>query len=478
MQFNSLQFLTFAIAFFVMWPFVSRWKQARWIFLTAASLYFYKQTDLLVTWEWKYGSFVYLILFSGFVDYFAGLAMQRDPARKRLYLTLSLIGNLGSLAFFKYAIWFSGVVDARMAAWFGVESNLQAGLPGIAWFVPVGISFYTFQSMSYTIDIYRGKLQPTRNVFHFFAYLSLFPQLVAGPIIRARDLLQKLEVWRRPSHTRLWHGLKLIVIGLFQKMVLADNLAIIVNHGFKDPTHNPSTLYWWAVMLSFAFQIYFDFSGYSQIARGLAKWMGLHFKMNFNHPYLACSLREFWTRWHISLSQWFRDYVYIPLGGARKGWGRAIVNMWIVMVVSGLWHGANFTFVMWGVVHALFLTIERVCWRFWGKVPHFLRHGSVLMTVLVAWVFFRAESISQAWIVLENMFTWSPRQLKITEFFDSYFFLALALAFEGMYALSLKVRPLKRLLRNPWVEAVELGLLIAALVFFRGPEQQFIYFQF
>jgi D-alanyl-lipoteichoic acid acyltransferase DltB (MBOAT superfamily) len=193
--------------------------------------------------------------------------------------------------------------------------------------------------MSYTIDIYKGKLMPVKNVFHFFAYLSMFPQLVAGPIIRAKDLLKQLSVYRPVSDLMFWNGLKLIVIGFFQKTVLADNIATLVNYSFNNVEKYNGFLFWWIVVIAFAFQIYFDFSGYSLIARGLAKWMGLHFKINFNHPYLANSLKDFWQRWHISLSTWFRDYVYIPLGGNKKGKLLSHLFMWITMVLSGIWHG-------------------------------------------------------------------------------------------------------------------------------------------
>ena len=214
--------------------------------------------------------------------------------------------------------------------------------------------------MSYTIDVYRGRMKPVTNLFHFFAFLSMFPQLVAGPIVRARDLIPQLEKNRDTTEAERWDGLKLIVGGYFKKVVIADNLAPFVNTAFAAVPSPDSSLYWWLVIAAFAFQIFFDFAGYSDIARGLAKWMGYDFLVNFDHPYTSTSLREFWARWHISLSTWFRDYVYIPLGGSKKGesWGH--VSMWMTMVISGLWHGAAFHFLVWGAVHALFLSIERI----------------------------------------------------------------------------------------------------------------------
>ena len=468
MLFNSLTFLIFALGFFSLWPLMARKNLSRWVFLTTASFVFYGW------WDWR---FLFLILFSGLVDYVAGLGMSRYPGQKRFLLILSLIANLGSLAVFKYSGWLARAIE-QLAGFGGLELQLEQQIPAFALILPVGISFYTFQSMSYTLDIYRGRLKPTRNLFHFFAYLSLFPQLVAGPIIRARDLLDQLQTHTPPTAQRRWHGFRLIVTGLFQKMVLADHLGVVVNHAFKDLSHNPSTLFSWVVMVSFAFQIYFDFAGYSQIARGLAKWMGLQFKMNFNHPYLSCSLREFWTRWHISLSQWFRDYLYIPIGGNRHGPARAVFHMWVVMLVSGIWHGTNATYLMWGACHALFLMIERFCWSWYKKVPALLRHGMVFVQILIAWVFFRAETMEQAWTLLFQMFTLTPGALNSDSFYNAYFFLCLSVMFEGLYAAGRTFRSVRNVLRNPWVEAVEVGLFLAACVYFRGPEQAFIYFQF
>ncbi len=468
MRFNSLTFLVFAAIFFALWPWMARSHQRRWAFLVLASSIFYGW------WDWR---FLFLILFSGWVDFAAGLAMERWPGHRKLWLWSSVAVNLGSLALFKYSAWLARSFD-QWAAGHGMNLSLAERIPGFALILPVGISFYTFQSMSYTIDIYRGTLRPTRSPLHFFAYLSLFPQLVAGPIIRARDLLGQLCEYRPPGAARRWHGFRLIATGLFQKMVLADHLGVVVNHAFAQTETAPSTAFQWVVMLSFAFQIYFDFSGYSQIARGLAKWMGLHFKVNFNHPYLATSLRDFWGRWHISLSQWFRDYVYIPLGGSRRGPGRAMLHLWGVMLLSGLWHGANATFLAWGACHAGFLTLERLAGKGWFRIPAWLRHPLVMLQVVVAWVFFRANSMEQAWSVLGRMFVHSPTEMRADLFYDSYVFLVLALAFEGFYALSRVWRPWRRVMAHPLFQCIETGVLLAACVFFRGPEQDFIYFQF
>jgi alginate O-acetyltransferase complex protein AlgI len=263
--------------------------------------------------------------------------------------------------------------------------------------------------MSYTFDVYRNKLKPTKSILQFFAYLSMFPQLVAGPIVRAETMLPQLLEVKGVSNEKRWDGFQLIVRGYFKKMVIADNLAPLVMAAFSAPDINTSTMFWWGAIIAFAFQIYCDFAGYSDIARGLALWMGYDFPDNFNHPYISTSIREFWERWHISLSTWFRDYLYIPLGGNRKGKFRSYINLWITMLVSGLWHGAAWTFVAWGAVHAFFASAERLTG--WpekiGKssVAKFLAWFIVSIQVLVAWVFFRAENINQALDILKVLYS-------------------------------------------------------------------------
>ncbi len=277
MLFNSLIFLVFGAVFFLILYFIrrSRIPELRWGFLVAASFFFYGW------WDWR---FLFLILASGFIDYFGARGIARYPNRRKLFLVLSILGNLGSLAVFKYSGFVAENID-HLTHLVGMETNLAENVPEFMLLLPVGISFYTFQSMSYTIDVYRGMLKPTRSVLHFFAYLSLFPQLVAGPIVRARDLIPQLRQLRPTNELERWNGFKLIIIGFFKKVVLADNIAPLVNSGFANIHQTDNGPFWWMVMIGFGFQIYFDFSGYSDIARGLAKWMGLHFRLNFNHPY-------------------------------------------------------------------------------------------------------------------------------------------------------------------------------------------------
>ena len=473
MQFNSLVFIIFGILFFCGWPFLKRRNNLRWIYLACASFLFYGW------WDWR---FLFLILFSGFIDYFAGLAMERFPKHKKTWLVLSLFGNIGSLGIFKYfnfAVWNINSVLSVL--------GIEAQVPVTSLILPVGISFYTFQSMSYTIDIYRGQLKPTRNVFHFFAYLALFPQLVAGPIVRAKDLLPQLKEAKPVTEQQRWEGLNLIVFGFFKKVVVADTLAATVNQAFGAAVPAASGAYWWLVAIMFGFQIYCDFSGYSDIARGLGKWMGYEFPVNFRNPYIAASFQDFWSRWHISLSTWFRDYVYIPLGGSRTGRLRSHLNMWVTMLISGLWHGANWTFIGWAAMHSLFLSTERA--TSWPKRISNLPGGRHIATLLifllttVAWVFFRSESFSQASDILAIMFNFSMfNSALISEMVDNNAINVLFLIigsqlffYFGMDKADWAVSTSRFKLA---FDQVFVAAVILITVFLRAPGNTFIYFQF
>ena len=475
MLFNSFVFLVFAAVFFLLLYFIRRTNKPgiRWAFLVAASFVFYGW------WDWR---FLFLIIASGLIDYFGALGMERFQKRKKLFLVLSVAGNVGSLAIFKYSAFIAENLDQLMGL-FGIQSELAAQVPPFMLLLPVGISFYTFQSMSYTIDVYRGGLKPTRSVLHFFSYLSLFPQLVAGPIVRARDLMPQLEKLRPTSEVERWNGFKLIIIGFFKKVVLADNIAPMVNSGFANIHITDNGPFWWVVIIGFAFQIYFDFSGYSDIARGLAKWMGLHFRLNFNHPYHSTSLREFWGRWHISLSTWFRDYLYIPLGGSRKGTWNAHIFMWITMVVSGLWHGAAWTFIIWGALHALYITIERITnWpRFLKRLPGGILI-SILLTnvlVLVGWVFFRAESAGDALKILQDMFTpWEGEFVMSTEIRNGLVWLTVSLLIELITYFRFKLHLSLPLRFQRIADMGYVLIMLLACIYLRGEGNVFIYFQF
>jgi D-alanyl-lipoteichoic acid acyltransferase DltB (MBOAT superfamily) len=474
MIFNSIEFFVFGILFFLFWPIFNKKDSFRWTYISICSLIFYGW------WDWR---FILLLVFSGIVDYICGLCIAKSYNYKRLFLCVSLTANLGLLSIFKYSDFILASIQDFISL-FGIQIDQSLIFEENTFILPVGISFYTFQSLSYTLDIYQNRLKPVKNFFHFFAYLSMFPQLVAGPIIRAKDILQQLVGKRSVSDMQIWNGIKMIVFGLFQKMVIADNLAYMVDRAFESKlgADEGGTFLWWSVMIAFAFQIYCDFSGYSLIARGLGKLMGFHFRMNFNHPYISQSLREFWTRWHISLSSWFRDYVYIALGGNRKGLSYGIIFMWVSLLVSGLWHGASYNFIIWGSIHAFFLSIERI--TKWQKRITFKYKGPFLSVIIflqavLAWVYFRAESLPQANDILLKLFTLeaSPTYL-LKHFANNYFFLFLAIGIEMFIYIREQKRITRFWIKRPIADIAFVAGAIAMIILFRGEINEFIYFQF
>ncbi|MBL9140953.1 MAG: MBOAT family protein [Phycisphaerae bacterium] len=426
------------------------------------------------------------MLGTGLLDWWLALMMARWPAHRRALLVCSLVSNLGVLAFFKYADW--GLEQATvLAGWFGMPA--PASTPGLDLILPVGISFYTFQSLSYTIDVYRGRLRPVSDPIHLLAYLSLFPQLVAGPIVRASELLPQLETPGKYGADSRWQGLVFMTRGFFKKCVIADQVAPAVNTAFGGGAGELGGPAWWIAALLFGVQIYADFSGYSDIAKGLARWMGYRFPDNFRTPYLATSPREFWSRWHVSLSTWFRDYLYVPLGGSRHGHARTIINLVLTMLISGLWHGANWTFLAWGAWHAIFLVGQRVLAIARDErplgVPTWARWMGTMLIVLIGWVLFRASNMQHASAILTAM-TLDWRSVGAAQFVHP----ALVTAVASMVAIDLldgaRVRrapnvraAVRRFFWRPCIAApVVIGLAIAACVALRGPGDAFIYFQF
>jgi len=451
----------FVLFFLIVYPVYLAVKGTRfklpWLLL--ASYCFY---------GWWNPLYLLLILFSTTVDYLAVVGMARSR-RKKLWLLVSIAGNLGLLGFFKYG----GLVTESLnglLAWLGVPYAIPA--PDVL--LPVGISFYVFQSMSYSIDYYRGKVEKEPSFIRYATFVSLFPQLVAGPIERARNLLPQLRRAPRISKQDVADGLSLFVVGLFKKLALTDYLSIYVDRVYAAPGQFQAPA---LILATFAFgwQIYFDFSGYTDMARGVGRMMGVRLMLNFNNPYLATSLGDFWRRWHISLSTWFRDYVYIPLGGNRKGKFRTYVNMCLTMVISGLWHGARWTFVIWGALHALgrVLTRRLEATPFYReRVPSFVKRLFVFSFVTFAWIFFRAESLGDAWLIVTRIvaFGWADPACPL---------LALALVvFVWLYQFAYE-SDVRRTLRPA---PVRIGIVVLMAVYMPifAPTgvQPFYYFQF
>ncbi|MEM7584605.1 MAG: MBOAT family O-acyltransferase [Acidobacteriota bacterium] len=360
-------------------------------------------------------TYAFLILTSTVIDYLAAGAIHRaqEPQRRRRFLTLSLATNLGLLGIFKYYNFLSA----------SLTEMLSLRLPLHELLLPVGISFYTFQSMSYTIDVYRGRCEPARDFVDLALFVSFFPQLVAGPIVRAVDFLPQLVAASRRTPEHIRAGLKLFLLGLFKKIVIADNLSLLVDRVHQAPgDFSGGDL--WISAYAFAFQIYFDFSGYSDMAIGLAKLLGFQFPDNFRRPYCAVNMSDFWRRWHISLSTWLRDYLYISLGGNRGGTSRTLRNLMLTMALGGLWHGANWTFIAWGVLHGLFLIVHRL-FRGLAEGHHAVRRLAASRSMIPIWVLltfhgwvismvlFRAASIDVAGDMLVRMF-WLGGDFTIT----------------------------------------------------------------
>ncbi|MBW2967124.1 MBOAT family protein, partial [Candidatus Woesearchaeota archaeon] len=362
MLFNSIHFLVFFPVVIVL--YYSLAHKHRWILLLISSYYFY------MSWKAEY---VILIMISTLVDYIAGLQIFRSQSvvRKRLFLVLSILTNIGLLFAFKYFNFFSDSVREILQVF-----TIQLNPLTLKVLLPVGISFYTFQTLSYTIDVYRGRIMPEKHLGIFAVYVSFFPQLVAGPIERAKNLLPQFYRKVDFDYVLVVAGLKLMLWGFFKKVVIADRLAIMVDYIYGDVTGFTGLSLIIATVF-FAFQIYCDFSGYSDIAIGAAQVMGIRLMDNFKRTYLATSASDFWRRWHISLSSWFRDYIYIPLGGNRLSRFRGCLNILVVFLVSGLWHGANWTFVLWGLLHGIYLTASAITAEFRRKMVDMLRLAKV-----------------------------------------------------------------------------------------------------
>jgi D-alanyl-lipoteichoic acid acyltransferase DltB (MBOAT superfamily) len=414
MLFHEPVFRVFFLIVFPVYLLVRNNNRVMNVWLMIASYAFY---------GWWNPSYLLLLFGTSAIDYLMVVFMERSatPQKKKLWLIISLVSNFGFLAFFKYSGFLTENINwAFTQLHWGVRLPDPVAYPN--WAVslfgggehffekvvlPIGISFHTFQSMSYTIDAYYGRIETERSFVRFLTFVSFFPQLVAGPIERASNLLPQLQ--RTPVITRddLTDGASLFLIGYFKKVALADYLGLYVDKVYGAPGSFDSGALLLATV-AFAWQIYFDFSGYTDMARGLAQTMGFRLMLNFNNPYVATGLGDFWSRWHISLSTWFKDYVYFPLGGNRKGKARTYFNMFLTMFVSGIWHGAAWTFVIWGLLHAFGRIFTRELeskeW-YRERVPRFVKQVLVFAFVCLAWIFFRARTVEDAWLVLSGIFT-------------------------------------------------------------------------
>ena len=463
MLFNSGLFLQFFTGFLLLYWLVRNHLFARNVLIVLGSYLFY------AAWDWR---FLSLLVVSSLLDFTLGIQLERPapPIRRKLILAASLFGNLSILGFFKYYDFFVDSFRDLLAA-VGVPLNTET----LGIILPVGISFYTFQTMSYTIDVFRREIPAEKRLINFLAFVSFFPQLVAGPIERARHLLPQFARTLVVTSSMVRQGIWLIAWGLFKKVVLADNLAPLVEIAFEHP-HPPAPL---VILGTFAFglQIYGDFSAYSDIARGLALFLGFDLMWNFNLPYSARNLRDFWGRWHISLSTWLRDYLYIPLGGNRAGLVRTCRNLFLTMLLGGLWHGARWNFVLWGAWHGLGLVLLRLLSLRSFRVPPVPAWFFTMCFVFFGWLLFRAASWQEVLRLTLGLARWVAPDYLPAYAFNLFCFSLPFIVMEyaqhrsadRLVALRLREKPLCLL---------EGSLIIAVVVFWEKPKVPFIYFQF
>jgi len=481
MLFNSFEFLVFLPIVFLLYWFVFRNRQWQNLLIVIASYFFYGW------WDWR---FLLLIALTSLCSYGSGLLLEHydgQRQKQKLVSATNIVINLSILGTFKYYNFFIENLDALCSAlgWHMDWVTMNVILP-------VGISFYTFQALSYTIDVYQKKLPATHDIVEFFAYISFFPQLVAGPIERATNLLPQFQKNRQFDESKALDGFRQMLWGFFKKIVIADNCALVVN-GYWDSYQELPGLFLFLMGVFFTFQIYCDFSGYSDIAIGCARLFGFNLMRNFNFPYFSRSIPEFWRRWHISLTTWFRDYIYFPLGGSRCDKWKIIRNVYIVWGISGLWHGANWTFVCWGLFHASLLAVYNLLGintkyknvvayhRYIPNIKELLQMALTFFLAVIGWIIFRAETMTQAVDYLALMFTnkfYDPSYLHV-KWYLCYCLLLLLVEWmqrDKQHALQWKQTVLEN---KKWLQyAVDyvVMLLIIMLGNFQG--NQFIYFQF
>ncbi|MBT4779931.1 MAG: MBOAT family protein [Polaribacter sp.] len=482
MLFNSIDFAVFLpIVFLLYWLLANKSLKLQNALIVLASYLFYGW------WDWR---FLSLILFSTLVDYTIGrkLKSEKNQTKRKILLWTSIFVNLGFLGFFKYANFFLDNFTAAFS-FFGSEIATHS----LDIILPVGISFYTFQTLSYTIDVYKQKLEPTNDFIVFSAFVSFFPQLVAGPIERATNLLPQFYKKRTFELSKAVDGMRQILWGLFKKIVIADSCAELANQIFNNSAEmNGSTLVLGA--LFFTFQIYGDFSGYSDIAIGTSRLFGFNLMQNFKFPYFSRDIAEFWRRWHMSLSTWFRDYLYIPLGGSRGGTWMKVRNTFLIFIVSGFWHGANWTFIAWGTLHAIYFlpllltnknrnNLEIVAQgNYLPTARELLQMLSTFTLTVFAWIIFRANDITHAFHYISEIFSASILETpKLSDSKDAIITMLLVFIFIFIEWLGRESQFALEHLGLKWKSPLRHALyytIIIALFWCNGKEQQFIYFQF
>lgn len=471
MLFNSLHFVAFfiitTIAYFLL-P-----HRYRWLLLLSISCYFYMAFIPV---------YILILAFTIIIDYIAGILIENARGKRRkMLLSISIVANVGVLCFFKYYNFLNENLT-ELLGWVSVENPI----PALSIILPIGLSFHTFQAMSYTIEVYRGNQNAERHFGIYALYVMFYPQLVAGPIERPQNVIHQFYQRHYFNYDRVVSGLRLMLWGLFKKVVIADRLAIYVDAVYNNPEHH-SGITAAVATIFFAFQIYCDFSGYSTIAIGASRVLGIKLMENFRRPYLAKSIKEFWSRWHISLSTWFRDYLYIPIGGSRVKFPRHMLNLLIVFVVSGIWHGASWTFVIWGLLHGTYQVIEILLNKYVykdkkrSKPEVIMNYITTFILVCLAWVFFRANTVQDAFTIVSNILTFKEGGLFIG-FAAGFVYSVLLIVFLILAEINYEYLNNKlSMIYNPSPVVRGAGYLLLLLVIlmigvFNGG--QFIYFQF
>jgi alginate O-acetyltransferase complex protein AlgI len=476
MVFNSYTFIVFFIIILILHNLPFTWK-AKKINLLLASYIFY------AAWN---PPFILLLWLSTVIDFYVGRALytQENPVKKRLLLVVSLIGNLGMLCFFKYGTFFlenfTSLVNLMGFSFHPAKPNI---------ILPAGISFYTFTTLCYTIDMYKKESKPVKNLLDFSLFVTFFPHLVAGPIVRPPQLVPQFETERKADKKQLFDGLFLLSLGLFMKVVLADSMLSGPANDMFGAWGAVSALDAWAGVLAFSGQIFFDFAGYSTCAIGVAMCLGFILPQNFNYPYAAIGFSDFWRRWHITLSQWLRDYLYIPLGGNKKGNVRTYINLMLTMLIGGLWHGANWTFVVWGGLHGLYLSAEKFIDDKTGKISALIASGKrtiqgfmyalfTFFLVNITWVFFRAETFPKAWGILKSMFGMQKGDPLLTSL--ALIKVAIIIPLMLMAHWGMRNSKVLTLAYNIpwWLLGPAWSLLLLLLIWSQESSSSFIYFQF